>query len=222
MKYILSITLTAFFTISGLAQSRTAYYELGLGAGTMNYAGDIATTTSTNAILEEMRPNFMVYGKKHFNDWFAMGLTSSYGWMYASDANHSNQQRGLSVKTKMFQVNPYLEASLIRFGKYHYDRKFTIFVQAGAGFLAYNPEPEAAEVYPENIEPRPDAYNSINFFVGTGMKFRLTYNSILTLGITYHGSGVDDLDGIKISKGFTSGKNDVYSGVYVGISRAFF
>jgi hypothetical protein len=188
----------------------------------MNYAGDIATTTSTNAILAEMRPNILVYGKKHFNDWFAIGLNASYGWMYAADNNHSNQQRGLSVKTKMFQANPYLEANLIRFGKYHYETKFTLFVQAGAGFLAYNPEPEAAEVYPENIVPRNDAYNSINFFVGTGVKFRVSYNSILTVGLTYHGSGTDDLDGISVTQGLTSGKNDVYSGVYIGFSRAFF
>ncbi len=222
MKYFLSITLTVLFSASAISQSRTAYYELGMGIGTLNYAGDIATTTSVNAILEEIRPNFMIYGKKHFNDWFAIGLTSSYGWIYAADANHSNQQRGLSVTTKMFQANPFIEASLIRFGKYHYDRKFTIFVQAGAGFLAYNPEPAAAEVYPDNIAPRPDAYNSINFFVGTGMKFRLSYHTLMTFGITYHGSGVDDLDGIRTTKGFDSGKNDVYSGIYLGISRAFF
>lgn len=221
MKYLLSFILTAFFTLSAVAQSRLAYYELGLGVGTLTYSGDIATTNSTAAIISELSPNFMVYGKKHFNDWFAIGLSSSYGWIQAEDANHSNQQRGLEVRTTMFQVNPFLEMNLIRFGKYHYDRKFSIFIQLGGGFLAYNPEPSAAVVYPTEIEPRSAAYNSINFFAGTGAKFRVGYKTILTCGITYHTSGTDDLDGINQTK-FGDGKNDTYGGIYLGISRAFY
>lgn len=222
MKYFLSLLLMGLFTISGFSQSRTAYYELGLGAGTLNYAGDIATTSSVDALVNEMRPNFMIYGKKHFNDWFAIGITSSYGWIYANDANHTNQQRGLQVKTNMFQANPFIEMHLIRFGKYHYERKFSIFVQLGGGFLAYNPEPSSSDVYPSDITPRNDAYNSINLFAGAGMKFRVGYQTILTMGFTYHGSRVDDLDGILPSNGLSSGENDVYGGVYVGLSRAFF
>lgn len=221
MRYFLSFALVLIFACSAFSQSRLRYYELGLGAGTLNYAGDIATTTTAGALISEMRPNAMVFGKRHFNDWFAIGLNASYGWFVAEDINHSNQKRGLSVTTKMFQANPFLEVNFIRFGKYHYDRKFTIFMQAGAGFLAYNPDPAAEVVYPEDVEPYNGAYNTINFWTGGGMKFRIGYRSILTLGFTYHAPGVDDLDGIIPTKN-NSGINDVYGGVYVGISRAFF
>lgn len=222
MKYLLSLAFSISLLAMAHGQSRLAYYEFGLGAGTLNYSGDIATNNSTEAILKEMRPNFMVFGKRHVNDWFSFGLMASYGWIYASDANHDNQQRGLEVKTSLFQVNPFVEANLIRFGKFHYDRKFTIFVKVGGGFLAYNPQPSAATVYPQDYEVHPNAYRSINYFTGGGMKFRLAYHTVLTLEADFHNSGVDDLDGILSKNAFNQGANDVYGGLYISISRAFF
>lgn len=205
-----------------VAQNRLAYTELGLGVGTLNYSGDIATTKSISALLDEARPNVSVFAKRHFNDWFSMGILSSYGWFYASDINHTRQNRGLEVTTSVFQVNPFLEINLIKFGKFHFDRKFTVFIRAGGGFLAYNPDPSAAEIYPPEYDPQIYAYTSFNYFGAVGMKFRVGYQTILSLDVSLHNSGADNLDGILAKEATARGANDTYGGINLSISRAIF
>lgn len=222
MKKFWSFVLVMSAGISLFGQARTAYSELGIGVGTLNQKSEIANTTSASALMAETRPNFTVFGERHFNDWFALGIMASYGWTVADDENHSNQTRGLSVKTDMFQVNPFLEVNLIKFGKYHLDRKFTIYLRAGAGFLAFNPTPSAAKTYPNELEVETDAYRSINMFAGAGVKFRISYDYILTVGVQLHNSGADNLDGIMYKDTFLQGKNDGYGGINVCFSKALF
>lgn len=211
-------------TLTGpvLAQNRLAYTEFGLGVGTLNYSGDIATTTSVSSLLTETRPNVSVFAKRHFNDWSSLGILASYGSFYANDVNHTHQNRGLEVSTTMFQVNPFFEINIIKFGKFHYDRKFTVFLRAGGGFLAYNPDPVAADIYPPEFDPQINAYFSFNFFGGMGMKFRLSYQTILSFDVSFHNSGVDNLDGILAIDPDDRGANDTYGGINVSISRAIF
>lgn len=212
--------LAGFFVAS--AQSRTAYSEFGIGIGTLNYSGDIATTTNTSALLDEMRPAIEVFGARHLNGRFGFGLLTRYGWIHAEDANHSNQQRGISVSTSLLQVNPFVELNLIRFGKYHYQNKFTIFVRLGAGLLAYNPDPKANEVFSSEFDPHPNAYSSFNYSLAGGVKFRVSYNSILSLKLHYNNSTVDDLDGVLHKNPADGGASDVFGGVTVSFSRAVF
>jgi hypothetical protein len=204
------------------AQNKLAYSEFGFGVGTLNYSGDIATTTSASSLLKETRPNFSAFAKRHFNDWFSLGILASYGSIYANDANHTHQNRGLEVSTSMFQINPFFEINIIKFGKFHYDRKFSVFLRAGGGFLAYNPDPKAADIYPPEFDPQINAYNSFNFFGGLGMKFRVGYQTILTFDLSLHNSGVDNLDGIIATNPANRGANDTYGGINVSISRAIF
>ena len=205
-----------------MAQPRLAYTEFGLGVGTLNHKGEIANSGSSSAWAKEVRPNFMIFAKRNFNDWIGLGFVTSYGWTVAEDVNHNNQKRGLSVSTGMFQLNPFLEVNFLKFGKYHLDRKFTIYTRVGAGFLAYNPTPSAVDVYPDDLEVRPDAYKSLNTFIEVGMRFRIGYSSILTVGVDYHNSGVDDLDGVLNVLPGQQGKNDTYGGINVSFSRALF
>ncbi len=223
MKRILATAfLAVFMGFGGSAQSRLAYSEFGVSVGSLNYAGDIATTTNIGVLVSEVRPNVTMFAKRHTNDWFAFGLQASYGSIYAADVNHSNQTRGLEVSTTLAQVNPFLEASLIRFGKYHLERKFTIYLKVGGGFLAYNPQPSAEVTYPAALEPRTDAYQTYNFFYGGGVKFRVSYNCILSLEGLFHKTGADDLDGVAHVDPQNAGANDVYGGVSLGLSYAIF
>lgn len=223
LKYLVSMGLVSMlFSANLLAQNRLAYTEFGIGAGTLNYSGDIATTTSVSSLLTETRPNFNVFAKRHFNDWFSLGIMASYGWFYANDENHSHQNRGLEVTTSMFQINPFLEMNIIKFGKFHYDRKFTVFIRAGGGYLAYNPDPVAAEIYPPGYEPEIYAYTSFNFFGALGVKFRLGYETILTIDVGIHNSGADNLDGILAIDPNERGANDTYGGLNVSVSHAIF
>ncbi|WP_417601937.1 DUF6089 family protein [Owenweeksia hongkongensis] len=222
MKNICSFLVVISIGGSLFGQARTAYSELGIGIGTLNQKSEIANTTSAGALLAEVRPNFSAFAERHFNDWFALGIMASYGWTVANDENHNNQTRGLSVKTDMFQVNPFVEVNLIKFGKYHLDRKFTIYLRGGAGFLAYNPTPNAAKTYPDEFDVEPDAYSGVNFFAGTGVKFRVSYDYILTLGVQVHNSGADNLDGIMNKTPGLQGKNDSYGGINISFSKALF
>ncbi len=222
MKKLCSFLLVLFAGVSLFGQARTAYSEFGIGIGTLNQKSEIANTTSASALIDEVRPNFTAFGARHFNDWFALGVMASYGWTVADDVNHQNQTRGLSVKTDMFQVNPFVEVNLIKFGKYHLDRKFTIYLRAGAGFLAFNPTPNASKTYPDEFEVETDAYRSLNFFAGTGVKFRVSYDYILTVGVQLHNSGADNLDGILNKTAGLGGKNDSYGGINICFSKALF
>jgi hypothetical protein len=211
-------------TLSGSvsAQNKLAYSEFGLGLGTLNYSGDIATTKTASSLLTETRPNFSAFAKRNFNDWLSIGILAMYGSVYASDVNHRRQNRGLEVSTSMFQINPFFEINLIKFGKFHYDRKFTIFLRAGGGFLAYNPDPVASDIYPPEFDPQINAYNSLNLFGGMGMKFRVGYQTILSFDVSLHNSGVDNIDGILAIDPDDRGANDTYGGINVSISRAIF
>ena len=222
LKYLVLPVLLLSLGSALHAQNRLAYSEFGLGVGTLNYSGEIATTTSVSALLTEARPNVSVFAQRHFNDLFSIGILSSYGWFYASDINHTHQNRGLEVTTSVFQINPYLELNLIRFGKFHLDQKFTIFLRAGAVYLAYNPDPVAAEIYPPNLDPQIYAYTSFNYFGTLGMKFRVGYQTILTLDWSIHNAGADNLDGVIAINPEDRGANDTYGGISVSISRAIF
>ncbi len=221
MKKLIALPLALFFSLALAAQSRTSSNEFGLGVGTLNYYGDIATTRSTSALFAEMRPNFSFLAKRNFNDLFALGVDVSYGFLYASDENHSQPNRGMSVTTSIMQLNPFAELNLIRFGKFHYDRKFTLYIKAGGGVIAYNPEISVQEVFPSNVDPEPNAYTGFNFFGGAGMRFRLGFKSVLSLEAARHMTTVDDLDGFLYNDG-TGGKNDSYGGVKVIFTRMFF
>lgn len=223
LKYIIVVGLISTLFLGTVnAQNRLAYSEFGVGIGSLNYSGDIATTTSVSTLVKETRPNFSVFGQRHFNDWFSMGLTASYGWFYADDLNHTHQNRGLSVTTSMFQINPFLQINLVKFGKFHYDRKFTVFLRAGGGYLAYNPDPVAAETYPPGLDPQIYAYSSFNIFGAMGVKFRLGYETILTIDLAIHNSGADNLDGVLAVDPNDRGANDTYGGINVSVSHAIF
>lgn len=216
------LVLWAFCAVSLSAQNRLAFTEYGFGIGTLNYSGEIANTTSTSALISEARPNGALFLKRNFNDWFALGVETSYGWIVADDLNHTHQNRGLSLTTTIFQAHPYLEVNFLRFGKFHYDRKFSIYLRTGAGFIAYNPTVTSSEVFPSALEPRPNAYSGVHYFAAGGLKFRISYTTILSLEAAFHNAGADDLDGILAREASERGANDTYGGIMIRLSKAIF
>ncbi len=216
MKNVLAAIFLSILSLSVLAQSRTRYSEFGAGIGTMNALTEISNTNNTSALLAETGLNFSIYGMKHVNDWFALGLDISYAGVNMSDANHSNPSRGISNTTNMWQFNPYIQMHFIRFGKYHTDRKFTFYVKAGFGGLIYNPDPSAIR-FDDNIELKPDSYSSINYFGGLGLKIRTSLHSSLSLEYLRHNSGTDFLEGI-IDSDLPSNGNDSYGGIQLRFS----
>ncbi len=219
----IAIITTVLVTLSSAlyAQNKMAYSEYGIAVGTLNYSGDIATDNGVAALANEVRPDFGVYALRNFNDWFAMGAEVHYGWFYANDVNHGSPNRGLQVSTTVTQINAFMEANLIRFGKYHYDRKFGLYLKAGGGFLAYNPTLTVANLLPEDIILYPNSYSGTNFFGGLGFKFRVGFKSILRVETTFHSTGSDHMDGFE-RMGAGETENDTYGGIRIAYSLAVF
>lgn len=223
MKNTLCILLISTFALSLQAQkARTSYGEYGVGLGTWNMTSQIANQNSVGAVFKEVRPHLNVFAKYHFNDWFGFGVDMNYGAVYASDANHQEVERGFEVSTSLFNSNLFVEAHLIRFGKYHRDRKFSLYVKGGAGLSAWDPELNLDERQRNNIEIENGAYSAFSYSYGMGAKFRIAYRSILTVEGRLHNSGGNTLEGFTLVNPDGPVSNDTFWGLTVAYSYAIF
>lgn len=222
MKKISTILLVLLGLSAWSQKARTQYGEYGLGLSTLNMSSDISDAQSVNSIFNEMRPQLTVFGKYHFNDWFGMGAEMSYGLLYANDANHSNFERGLEVNTNLFHSNAFMEAHLIRFGKYRLARKFSLYLKAGAGVAVWDPQVNVPDQIDEDIELYEGAYSGISYFGGFGTKFRTSYKSVLTIEARFHNSGGNTLDGFIDTSAPSPDDNDTFWGVLFSYSILVF
>lgn len=225
MRYkllMLLITLQLGFCTTISAQGRLKYSEYGFGIGSLSSSNDIATTTSVASVLSEVRPTASLYAILHTNDWFGLGASVNYGWIYGEDANHSNVNRGFEFYTTLTQANAFMEFNFIRFGKYHRDVKFGLYSKLGGGMLAYNPNITFTNLQPENVQAYPDSYTTFNYFISFGAKFRTTYKSIMRVEVNFHNTGVDNLEGFEFRNNPVGAANDLYGGVLVSYSFLVF
>lgn len=223
MKHTLSIALIALFGLGLNAQkARTSYGEYGIGLGSWNMTSQIANQNSVGAVFKEVRPHVQAFAKYHFNDWFGFGVDMNFGSLYASDANHREIERGFEVSTVLFNSNLFVEAHLIRFGKYHRDQKFSLYVKGGAGMSAWDPELSLSERQRNTIDVENGAYSAFSYSYGMGAKFRLAYRSILTVEARLHNSGGNTLEGFVFTNPENPVSNDTFWGLSVAYSYAIF
>lgn len=223
MKHLITLALL-FFGLSQMdAQSkRTKYYEFGAGLGTLNMGNEIANSSNVNGVLSEISPQISIFAKYHVNDWFGWGIDVNYANLKAADQNHNNFNRGLSVTTSMLNSNIFTEMHFIRFGKYHLEDKWTVFVKGGVGVSGWNPELTFNDLIPEDIEIETNAYSGLSYFYGLGTKYRVAYQGILTLEFRYTNSGGDTMDGfLETTEGIVT-SNDVFWGLLLSYSYPIF
>ncbi|WP_421754733.1 outer membrane beta-barrel protein [Croceimicrobium sp.] len=207
---------------SNAQTKRTKYYEFGGGLGTMNMSNEIANSSNVNAILAEMAPSISIFAKYHVNDWFGIGFDVNYANLKAADQNHNNFNRGLSVRTSLLNSNAFTEIHFIRFGKYHLEDKWTVFIKGGVGVTGWNPELSFNKLIPEDIDVETNAYSGFSYFYGLGAKYRLAYQSILTFELRFSNSGGDTMDGFLETKEGVISTNDTYWGMLFSYSYAIF
>jgi len=217
--FVLGLVLGTALIVN--AQSRKKYGEFGIAVGTLNMSTDISNSGNINSIFQELRPAISIFGKQHYNDWFALGIDMNYGFLYANDNNHNFPDRGLSVTTQLFNANLFTEIHLIRFGKYRQDRPFSIFIKGGAGIAGWNPELEIIGQKPDNIEVETDAYSALNTFGAIGCKFRLAYKSVLTVEARFNSVGSNTMDGFVFTDN-TPVQNNSFWGLQIGYSYLIF
>lgn len=223
MKYLITLALLFFGLNQMDAQTkRTKYYEFGAGLGTLNMSNEIANSSNVNGALAEIAPQISIFAKYHVNDWFGWGIDVNYANLKAADQNHNNFNRGLSVTTSLLNSNVFTEMHFIRFGKYHLEDKWTVFVKGGIGVSGWNPELTFNNLIPENIEIETNAYSGFSYFYGLGTKYRLAYQGILTLEFRYTNSGGDTMDGfLETTEGLVT-DNDVFWGLLLSYSYPIF
>lgn len=208
---------------SAMAQpARTQYGEYGIGFSTLNLSSDLSGSGKLDATFQEMRAQVTIFGKYHFNDWFGAGAEMSYGTLYAADANHGMAERGFSVNTELFHSNAFAEIHLIRFGKYHRDRKFSLFLKGGVGIAGWNPELNIPGEVPDNVEVDDGGDWGVNLFGGGGAKFRIAYKSVLTLETRFFAPGGDTFDGLLFTDDSGLEGNDRFWGVMLSYSLLLF
>lgn len=218
---VLGLCLFLSMSFGAQAQTKyTKYYEFGLGLASMNMRTEISSSASTEAFFKEMRPQLNLFGKRHFNDWFTLGAEMSFGWMYANDANHGRPNRGLSVNTFMFNSHAFTEIHLIRFGKWHRDRPFTLFLKGGVGYSGWNPEIQIEDLVPDNVDIQSQTYSGLSYYGGMGVKFRVSYTEILTIEGRIYDSGGNNMEGFILTDQVN--ENDRFGGLMISYSRAIF
>ena len=202
-------------------QKRTAYTEFGAGVGTLNQNSDIALNEGFEGVFDEIRVQGFIHAKRHFSDWFALGLNLKFGYTEAFDANHGKPNREFETWSTLMQSNLFFEIHFRKFGKYHRERKFTYYIKGGGGFAAWNPNLSTTsdKAFPADVIPQNDSYNGTNFLMGGGLKYRLNYNAILGLEYTAHFLNEDNLDGFLSTAG---GENDGYGGISIYYSILLF
>jgi hypothetical protein len=220
-RLTVTLGLVLMLVAAVFGQSRKKYGEFGVAIGTLNMTSDISNSGNVNSIMQETRPSISIFGKQHYNDWFALGIDMNYGFLYANDKNHRLKNRGLTVTTQLFNANVFTEMHLIRFGKFRQDRPFSIFLKGGAGIAGWNPELSIAGQRPENIEVESNAYSSLNLFAAVGCKFRLSYKSILTIEARTNSINGDTMDGFTFIDN-TPVDNDSYWGLQFAYSIMIF
>lgn len=198
----------------------TKYYEFGAGIGTLNMSNGIANSNRVNAFFAEVSPSLTVFAKYHFNDWFGIGFDVNYANLTAADINHENDNRGLSVTTSMLNSNAFTEIHFIRFGKYHLEDKYTVYIKAGLGVAGWNPELAFDKLIPSDIEVETNAYSGFSNFYGFGAKYRLSYHGILTLEFRYTNAGGDTMDGFIDLAPDAKNENDKFWGFSLSYSHA--
>lgn len=207
--------------LATVAQSRLAYTEFGVGIGTLNQSSDITAGGNIEAVFKEIRPAAFVHAKRQFNDWFGMGIDARIGYTEATDANHGRPERRLQSFSRLIQANGFFEIHFLKFGKYHRDQRHTYYLKGGAGYAAWDPTLSTADnkAYPDGIDPQNDTYSGINYQMGFGAKFRLSYQTILGVEYSIHFLNEDTFDGLITN---TSRANDGYSGINVYFSYLIF
>lgn len=195
------ILIICFFSQSFIASSQT--WEVGASAGAAGYMGDINPVkpyTFTD-------PVFGGQFKRNFNGHWSAKVGFMYGTIQGDDAKSSNAyqiDRNLHFRSALselslqaeFNLFNYLPGGLPGFGS----RRFSPYIFAGAGALAFNPvadyngsEIELHPLQTEGVDYKKKAFSAI---YGAGVKYNVKGNWNIIGEIGYRTAFTDYLDDV--------------------------
>jgi len=203
-----------------LSQQKPKYSEIGVTAGNLVYTGPFASDANMGNWLNEMGWRFGVFTRKSLAPWITVGLEANYGWYTLDDANHGRAQRGITMTTQVLNANVSTELILIRYGKFHWNNNFAPYVKLGAGGVFYSPDIKNFGSVDSDVQVFPFSGQSINYFFGIGVKFRLAYKHSLALEWVTHNAGTREMGGVVAPA--VNPSNDMYGGILLHYSVLIF
>jgi hypothetical protein len=108
----------------------------------------------------------------------------------------------------------------VRYGKLHWEQKFTPYVKLGGGYMSSASYGQNTINLPPNIELHPYAYHTYNVFYGVGARFRAGWKTSISIEFVSHITGEDRVDGFIDTD--APANNDRYYGVWLTFSRMVF
>lgn len=210
-----------FMPVFLVAQNSTSFWSLGFAVGGLNYSGEVSEGGDVGTWINEMRPEFGIQLRKHFNYRASLGAEASYGNIFCSSENRGNTEPNFVVSTELAQMNLIFELNFKKFGKYFQRNQSTPFVKVGGGILFYTPRLNTnGEYNREKYKTHPGSWSTYNIQFAFGWKWRISYHSFLSLDAHYNATGTSYLEGFDLVKG--PNPNDGFYGIRLTYAFGFF
>lgn len=115
------------------------HFEVGLGAGIMNYSGEL-----TNSIFDFKHVHFggAIFGRYNMGKFLSFRLQLALGSISGNDADsqdYRNQIRNLNFNSHLFEGALIVEANLMGFQPRGNEKMFSPYVFVGIGIFNFNP-----------------------------------------------------------------------------------
>lgn len=213
MRYYF-LTLFMIVGLTSFGQRALRYSELNFTIGSMNYNGEITTSTDPSTLIREMRVYAGIDYNYYFTSKFGMGVNVGYGRLTADDLNHNTPERGLSFTSDLVQINGQMIYNFRRFGRQFIGNRSTIYLKGAGGVAWVHTNYPEDIVFPSNVTIYPGTNSSLNLGLGAGVKWRVSRYSTFSVEFMGHFLYSDLMEGFEIKDQGTSA--DGYGGIRIG------
>lgn len=208
------MTKKIFFILLALCIYRVSLAqknELGIFMGTSGYHGDIGNE-QIGAILFRQSPSMGLLHKVNFHDYLSFRSSIQIGTLKADDANSKNlntQQRNLSFRSRIIDVNMGFEFNFYKFMIRKRRTVYSPYVFAGLSFFTFNPQ--ALNLNGQWIDLQPvgtegqglasvgiDKYSLVNWSIPFGLGYKANIGEKIAIGLewVWRASQTDYLDDV--------------------------
>ncbi len=184
-----------------LCASAQKGWELGGWLGVSNYFGDLNSSLN----ITDPGPAGGLNLRYNFNNRVSWKANFNYGYVYADDANSSNnfeRNRNLSFKSNLFDVSAVVEFNFFPLTHGSSDEYATPYFFGGVNLLKFNPKADLNDqTYNLNefgTEGQRDPYSTITFglTVGAGYKFDINKDWSINIDLAVRRLFSDYLDDV--------------------------
>jgi hypothetical protein len=204
LKKLFSILTVIYFTFN-TNKLYAQRWEIGGLLGGTNYIGDLAKDPN----LSQTGVGINLWGRYNLNRHFAYRFGVGFGKIQGDDAQYkSNQLRGLSFRSNVWELTNIMEFNFEPFGLTHpKNKRSTFYVFSGINLFAFNPQAQYngkwVDLQPLGTEGQyldggKGGYSKISVAIpmGGGIKYKLTPNWIFGFEIGYRKTYTDYLDDV--------------------------